>query len=305
VPELPEVESVRRSLEPWVLGRRVLDAALHRRDVLVAPGDPPGGFSRQRGRGGRREPRPAPVGPGDLLGGTTVTAILRRGKQLAIVARADAKHAGGPERVLGVQLGMTGLLEFVPAGRERPRAHVHAEWAFEHGTMVFSDARRFGGLRALPTREALDAHWAALGPDALTISPVDLAEGLRGSRRAVKAALLDQGVLAGVGNIYADEALFLAGLPPGKLAARLRPDEVVRLATAIRTVLGEAVGAGGSTLRDFLDASGSPGSYQDRHRVYGRGGRPCPSCGTTLKQALLAQRTTVWCPRCQPARRRR
>ncbi len=330
VPELPEVETIRRTLAPVLVGRRILAAALLRRDVLIAPGDPRGGFSRQRGATRRDHPasdatrvrpaRPVPVAPVDLLEGCTVTDVLRRGKQLAIVGAGPAGTPGRARepssRALVVQLGMTGALEALAPGAangeharragaaDAASPHVHARWELEPargrpGTMVFIDPRRFGCLRAVPTLADLDALWSSLGPDALEIDGPRLWEALRGSRRPVKAALLDQAVLAGVGNIYADEALFRAGVPPRKLAARLGPRRAADLAAAVRGVLAEAVEARGSTLRDYRDAAGRAGEFQSRHAVYGRGGEACTRCGGVLRSAVVAQRTTVWCPRCQ------
>lgn len=301
MPELPEVESVRRSVEPLIAGRAVLAARLFRRDILVAPGDPAGGFSRQRAaradastKAAAVPLRPKRLRPTDLLAGATILRVDRRGKHLALITRPPDQIA------LGVHLGMTGHLEFIESGRDLPRSHVHASWTFKHGILVFRDPRRFGGLRVFRSLDDLNEHWAALGPDALTITDADLHERLRASDRAIKAALLDQGVLAGVGNIYADEALFAARIHPARLASALKSVEVARLSAAIRSVLADALLAGGSTLRDYTDAHGRPGSYQDAHAVYGRSGEPCTVCGTRLTSAVLAQRTTVWCPQCQP-----
>ncbi|MBX3404997.1 MAG: hypothetical protein KF699_16425 [Phycisphaeraceae bacterium] len=318
MPELPEVETIRRTLAPVLIGRRILAAELLRRDILIAPGDPPGGFSRQRAslrRGSASAPariaRPSRFEPADLLQGCTVTDILRRGKQLAIIAAphraaAPAPRAAAP-RALVVQLGMTGALEALPANIPTPRAavpHTHALWSLEPvrgkaAAIAFIDPRRFGGLRALPTLADLHTLWSALGPDALEIDGPPLWNALRTSRRAIKAALLDQAVLAGVGNIYADEALFRAGISPRTLAAKVRPARCSLLAAAVREVLAEAVAARGSTLRDYRDAAGLAGEFQARHAVYGRAGQPCTRCRGTLRSAAIGQRTTVWCPRCQ------
>lgn len=235
-----------------------------------------------------------------LLRGATVAEIRRHGKQLAIVA-VDG-------RVLVVQLGMTGQFFFVPRGSAmRPRDHVHARWMVagrdgDDGVMLFRDPRRFGGLTTLASVGALQRHWATLGPDALTITADALAVGLAGSRRAVKAALLDQRVLAGVGNIYADEALFGARIHPLRPAGGMRADEVRALAEAVRRVLRRAIKAGGSTLNDYRDANGAEGKFSSRHAVYGRAGTPCVACGSLLRRQVVAQRTTVYCPVCQPER---
>jgi len=211
-------------------------------------------------------------------------------------------------RTLCVHLGMTGQVIYRPLGTPLAKTdHVHAAWELQTkrgaGVLVFRDPRRFGGLWTFPTLESLRAsRWSNLGPDGLVVTGEDLRAGLEGSVRAVKAALLDQEVVAGVGNIYADEALFATGIHPARPARSLKADEVTRLADAIRAILQRAVDAGGSTLRDYVDSDGNPGSAQQLHLVYGRGGEPCTRCGRTLTQTTLAQRTTVHCPNCQPRR---
>lgn len=290
MPELPEVESIRRSLEPRLLGRAVRSATLHRRDVLVLPGDPFGGFARQRGAA--RHTRPRRARGVDLLADADITALHRHGKQLALMASTG--------HVLVVQLGMSGQLFHRAAGERVPdTTHIHATWRFDDGRLIFRDPRRFGGLRALPTTHDLQQLWSTLGPDALTINPDALSASLADAARPLKAALLDQSLIAGVGNIYADEALHLARLSPTRSAAQLSASDTTRLATAIRQVIAHAIEAGGSTLRDYVDANGDPGTYQLSHAVYGRGGQPCTRCGKTLRSTILAQRTTVWCPHCQ------
>ncbi|HVU65106.1 MAG TPA: bifunctional DNA-formamidopyrimidine glycosylase/DNA-(apurinic or apyrimidinic site) lyase [Phycisphaerales bacterium] len=294
MPELPEVESIRLSLEPRLVGRRIVSATLFRRDVLIAPGDPPGGFSRQRTRRARSGAARAAASfePPDLLEGSRVAEIRRRGKQLAII--------GAPGRVLVVQLGMTGHLGFVSPGK-RGQAHVHAEWLLDDGSrLIFRDPRRFGSLRVLRSVDDLEKHWLSIRRDALSITPTALSVELINTRRTVKAALLDQRVIAGVGNIYADEALFAAGLHPAYPTKHLTATQTRRLAFAIRKTLRAAIRKGGSTLRDYADAEGRPGSYKASHRVYGRAGLPCVICHHKLRSCVLAQRTTVWCPSCQP-----
>ena len=289
VPELPEVESVRRSLLPRLVGRAFLTASLRRRDVAIAPGDPPGGFPRNR----RSALRPKAISAADMLAGATITEIERRGKQLALIARSE-------NRALVVQLGMTGHLELAAERQDDKMRHVHARWEFAGGALHFRDPRRFGALRIFRSLDALREHWSTLGPDALSIQDEELAGALAGSDRPIKAALLDQCVLAGVGNIYADEALFLSHVHPRARTCRLRPAQVATLASMIRLVLNRAIEHGGSSIRDYTDGSGRRGSYQDRHGVYGRAGLPCLICHRKLSSGLVAQRTTVWCATCQP-----
>ena len=287
VPELPEVEHLRQTLLPRLLGRTVAKATLHRRDVAVGPGDPPGGFSRQR-----LAVRPTRLSPAQMLGDATVDRIDRRGKLLAVIA-SDG-------RALGVHLGMTGQLLWAPAGGRLPTDHVHATWRLDDGSrLIFRDPRRFGGLWLAKSRDELPP-WQGLGPDALTLDPDAYPEMLARAKRPIKAALLDQGLLAGVGNIYADEALHEAGIHPRELACEVSADRLVRLGRAVRRLLAVAVEAGGSTLRDYRGAEGQAGAFQLQHKVYGRGGQPCLACGHELAVALVGQRTTVWCPGCQP-----
>lgn len=269
MPELPEVETVRRSLVPHMVGRSIAAVTVNRADIIT--GD---------------------AAPRALLRGQRITAIERRGKQIALIADSG--------RAVIVQLGMTGQVLVARAG-EAPPDHVHAVWTLDQGAtrILFRDPRRFGGLTTLPHPQALASAWANLGPDALTIAGDDLWANLRTTRRSIKAALLDQSVLAGVGNIYADESLFMAGVHPKALTHRLPRDRIERLAESIRTVLARAVQAGGTTLRDYVDANGTRGGYLTQHAVYGRHGQPCTACGNTLKKSSVAQRTTTHCPNCQ------
>lgn len=282
MPELPEVESIRRGHEPRLVGACLTRVDLHRGDIVT--GD---------------------ASPHALLEGATIARLDRRGKQLAIIALDG--------RTLVVHLGMSGQLRWQPFDAPAVNHdHVHADWTVTKalggdpsGTLVFRDPRRFGGLRTLADEGALARHWGTLGPDALGITAADLADACRATRRAVKPVLLDQRVLAGVGNIYADESLFAARIHPARAADTLREDEFGHLASSIRSVLARAIDAGGSTLRDYVNADGAPGGFAHLHAVYGRGGKPCRRCSTTLRADVLGQRTTVWCPVCQPRRPRR
>lgn len=301
MPELPEVERVRRSLESRIVGCTVDRVRILRRDVIATPRDPAGGFARNRSaRAAERDTKPTRLTSAAMLGGATIDRLDRRGKRLAIIATDG--------RALDVHLGMTGAVMMLGANDPLPD-HTHILWIL--GTtrgsprvshrMVFRDPRRFGGVWTCASVEDLvSRRWAALGPDALTITAPELGAGLAESRRAIKAALLDQSVLAGVGNIYADEALFLARIHPEADSATLAAPAIEKLAGAIREILGAAVAAGGSTIRDFAMPDGSAGSYQSSHAVYGRAGEPCPGCRReTLVALTVAQRTTTICPRCQ------
>ncbi len=224
MPELPEVECLRRSLIPHVLGKGVVSAILRRSDMLEVAGEENASAAAH------------------LLAGCRVVELRRHGKQLAVVGEKGARR-----RVLVIQLGMTGHVGYLRAGEPLSETkHVHAEWTLESGgRLVFRDPRRFGGLSALGSEAGLAERWGALGPDALTIKGEELVGTLGRSQRAVKAALLDQGVLAGVGNIYADESLFRAGLHPLKPSASIPRAGIMRLAKEVRGVLAAAVRAGG------------------------------------------------------------
>ncbi len=288
MPELPEVECLKRSLEPHLLGRAVLGVRLRRRDIC-----------NSWGLGKRGQMVRTPFQVSALLADDSIVRLERHGKQLALT--------GSSGRVVCIHLGMTGQVLIRPKGQPFPYGdHVHAFWSLDAraGTasqwMVFRDPRRFGRIVALPSEAALrDHHWRLLGPDALTVTADHLARTLADSTRAVKAALLDQRVLAGVGNIYADEALFNSGIAPRARCSRLQRAHWDRLAVGIRTVLTQAIERGGSTLRDYRNADGDRGQAQDTHNVYGRAGLPCLVCGHNLASATVGQRTTVWCPRCQ------
>ena len=274
MPELPEIESLRRSLRPLVGGS--ITAVSVRRDDVVFP-----------------------AGARPLRSGAAVTACHRHGKQL--VLETD-RHG-----CLLVHLGMSGSLRLVGA-REAVETdrHMHVEWAFtladrSRVRLIHRDPRRFGWLEMLPDMEHVRALWRrTLGPDALDLDPAAFGCMLARTARPVKAALLDQALVAGVGNIYADESLFRAGVHPFRRSDRLRPVEIGRLCRAVRSVLSKAVDLGGSTIRDHRTVDGGWGSYQRLHRVYGRGGQPCRRCRTVLVNRKLQQRSTVFCPACQP-----
>ena len=285
MPELPEVERVRMCLDSLLPGRRVIGLHRYRPGVTHAVRTP---ASRGTGRAG------PPATRAELLLGARIVRLERVGKELAI-------HANDG-RTICCHLGMSGqLLSLQPHARMSRTDHVHISWRFDDGSrLVFRDPRRFGGIWAFPTPACLlNTRWSHLGPDAASIRADVLDRRLSHTRRAIKAGLLDQRIVAGIGNIYADESLFVAGLHPLTPANRLGDARTRLLATAIRTVLREAIRSDGSTLRDFVDPLGRPGRTQFTHRVYGRGGVPCLRCGSTLLTTRIAQRMTVFCPVCQ------
>ncbi|MGI9013408.1 MAG: bifunctional DNA-formamidopyrimidine glycosylase/DNA-(apurinic or apyrimidinic site) lyase [Phycisphaerales bacterium] len=277
MPELPEVENVRRSLERLIVGRTVQRVRIGRADIV------------------RRQDDCRSISQALLQGGR-IAQIRRHGKQLAIICDDG--------RSMCVHLGMSGQLRVLGMGERLPDAtHVHIAWLLDRGCgrMVFRDPRRFGGVWTFSSFDELQtARWSSLGPDALPLRAATLKRILAGSTRPIKAALLDQALVAGVGNIYADESLFRAGVLPGRPSASLDDVELARLATSIRNILRVAIGAGGSTLRNYVNPTGGRGSFvDDLAAVYGRGGQPCIVCGQPLQCGAVAQRTTVWCAQCQ------
>lgn len=281
MPELPEVEHLKRTLEPLLIGALIRGVELRRRDVV-----------NRRVRSRRRR-----IASADLLAGCTIARLVRHGKNLAIVSKCG--------RSLCVHLGMSGQMVFVP-GRERmgDSMHVHCVWRVQNdnsgGRLVFRDPRRFGGIWTFDSIKSLrQARFEQLGPDALTITPAPLRAALAHSHRPIKAALLDQSVLAGVGNIYADESLWMARIHPASIASAIPAKRITDLARGIRMVLRASIRLGGSTIGTYLDGNGEAGEFAGSHQVYGRAGEPCGRCGRVLAQVVIAQRTTVFCMKCQ------
>ena len=279
LPELPEIETIRRTIGPLLVGRTLHVAAIGPHDMRAR--------GEGRGSGGSRS---SWIAPRELLDDARIDRLERRGKRLAILA-SDG-------RALVIQLGMSGQLM---TGKEADATHRHVTWGIggRAANIVFRDPRRFGGVTPYRSHAALLEAWdLELGPDGLTVTAEQLTQRLSG-KRAVKAALLDQTVVAGVGNIYADESLHLAGIDPRMRCSRLRRERVAELAESIRTILMRAVTHGGSTLRDYRAGNGARGNAQQLHAVYGRDGEPCMTCRAALRGARLAGRATVWCARCQ------
>ena len=270
MPELPEVETTRAGIEPHVRGQTV-------RTVVV------------------RQPQLRwPVSPelAAVLPGQAIHTVHRRAKYLLF--ETDTGH-------VCLHLGMSGRLRIVPA--DTPVAtHDHLDIVLENDWAIrFNDTRRFGSvfwLEGAPETFSLLAH---LGPEPLG----DAFDGdwlyarSRGKRASVKTFIMDSATVVGVGNIYAQESLFLAGIHPSRPAGRISEARYQRLALAIRSVLAKAIEAGGTTLRDFTSADGQPGYFAQQLLVYGRAGEPCPQCAEPLRGGRHGQRSTVYCPRCQ------
>ena len=269
MPELPEVETTRRGLAPHLEGRRVTGVTLRRPDL--------------------RWPIPPQIAR--CLPGERIDAVRRRAKYLLLDTAVGSAL---------LHLGMSGSLRVLPA-RTPVGPHDHVDLALEGGRVLrFNDPRRFGSLLWQPpgvTHELL----RGLGPDPLSEAfDGDYLFALsRGRRAPVKTFLMDQSVVVGVGNIYAAEALFAAGISPLRAAGRVSRERYAGLAAAVKDILAYAIERGGTTLRDFISPDGEPGYVELERAAYGRGGQPCPRCARPLKQASIGQRATVWCGHCQ------
>ena len=279
MPELPEVETVRRGLSARLTGRRIARVHLARADLRW----------------------PIPSGFAQALTGRRILSFARRGK--TILMRLEAGQTAL------WHLGMSGRLRLSAAGEAPPPArHEHVVLETDDGARLgFVDPRRFGSLDLLATASEADhPRLAALGPEPLDegFTPAVLEVALRGRRTAIKAALMDQRVIAGLGNIYACEALFRAGISPRRSAESVRGARAARLAAAIRATLAEAIAAGGSSLRDWRQTDGALGYFQHVCKVYGRAGEPCERCpGPRACRGIAAivqhGRTSFYCPRTQ------
>jgi len=258
VPELPEVETVVRSLAPHLVGRRIVRAEFTSR--FVTPGD-------RRKLAGR-------------VSGRRIRNVARRGKFILITL---------DEGMLVVHLGMTGQLRLDGDASE----HTYGLIELDDGMLRYQDPRQFGRIEWNPKRIA------KLGPEPLEISLEEFSRRMRARKSRVKPLLLNQQFLAGVGNIYADEALFAAGIHPLAIAPRLSAARAARLHQAIRDVLTLAIEHRGSSISDYVDAAGQRGNFQVLHQVYGREGEPCPNCGTPIRKIVAGGRGTHFCPRCQ------
>lgn len=268
MPELPEVETVRRSLLPLV-GRHAVGGKVYE--------------TRLR--------KPVPRDLPEQLAGDVWTDLQRRGKYLLVRLRSG--------RTLLVHLGMTGQFYVRTGGSER-LAHDHIVLQLDDGQdLVFHDPRRFGVVRLGMEEEFREV--AGIKPDPLDpeMTTAAFQDMLRGRKKPIKNLLMDQGVLSGVGNIYANEALFLAGIRPGRQAGRLSRLEAARLFDTVREVLIAAIALGGSSISDYRDGRGQPGYFQLQLKVYDRAGEPCPKCSEPVKRVVHSGRSTFYCRTCQ------
>jgi formamidopyrimidine-DNA glycosylase len=273
MPELPEVETVLRGLAPHLVGKRLLGARV-------------------------REPRlrwPVPPQLDRQLRGHLIQALERRGKYLLFYLARDAQT-----HCLIAHLGMSGSLRLCPADRP-PEKHDHLDLLLEDGLCLrLRDPRRFSAF-LMSDDPAQHPLLARLGVEPLTddFSGASLHALCRGRKTAIKALLMDAHKIVGIGNIYANEALFHAGIPPTLAAGRLSRPRCEQLVAAIKGTLRQAIAAGGSSLRDFVDGHGRPGYFQQTYFVYGRTGAPCRICGNPIHQLVQGGRTSFFCPVCQ------
>ena len=276
MPELPEVETVARGLALRLVGRRVTLVRLNRADLRTK----------------------LPDGLAALLTGRRVERIARRAKYLLFHLDNGA--------VMLAHLGMSGRMVLASDDSGSDQAHDHVVIGFDDGTVLrFNDARRFGMIDFAPSVDAMAQHprLARLGPEPLgnEFNGPALAAALAGKATPIKAALLDQTVVAGLGNIYVCESLYWAGLSPRRLAGTIKGPRAERLATAIRDVLERAIAAGGSSLRDYVQASGELGYFQHHFAVYGKEGEPCPGCDCRvfIRRIVQSGRSTFYCAKRQ------
>jgi formamidopyrimidine-DNA glycosylase len=274
LPELPEVETTRRGIAPYLIGRRVVGVTLRRPDL--------------------RWPIPAAIS--ELLPGQRIEAVERRAKYLLLHTQAGSAL---------LHLGMSGVLRVLPPDAPVGK-HDHVDIALERTStqagriLRFTDPRRFGCLLWQAPGE-IHSLLANLGPEPLTDAfDGDLLWHLsRGRKAAVKLFLMDNAVVVGMGNIYASEALFAAGIDPRRAAGSISRARYARLASEVKRILAWAIERGGTTLRDFINPDGAPGYFFRELNVYGRAGEACQVCGTAIRQVSLGQRSTFWCPHCQ------
>jgi formamidopyrimidine-DNA glycosylase len=263
VPELPEVETIVRSIAPRVVGQTILHVEV---------------FSRRVTRGDFAETVAG-------LTGAVIQAIHRRGKQIFCELNRG---------VLYIHLGMTGKLLW----NATPGKYTRAIFQFDSGALLYDDVRQFGRVEFFPE---MPAFLKRVGPDALAIGFAEFFERLQHHRGHIKPLLLNQSFIGGVGNIYADESLFAARIHPRAQASRLSRKRAQELHEKLVEILQLAIQHRGSSISDYVDAAGARGDFQLRHNVYGRAGQPCPRCSRAVRRIVLGQRGTHYCPRCQRA----
>ncbi|MGB6469287.1 MAG: bifunctional DNA-formamidopyrimidine glycosylase/DNA-(apurinic or apyrimidinic site) lyase [Candidatus Acidiferrales bacterium] len=282
MPELPEVETVARGLQAALPGRRIVEVRLGKTDFI----DDPAALEAE-------------------LPGRWVERVRRYGKFLLVEFAAGGEADGGARTngktaslALMIHLGMTGQVT-VCAGGAPVAPHTHAFLALDDGREVrYTDIRRFGRICLLDERNR-EEFLEPFGLDPLEASEAEFRAAISGRRARVKALLLDQSVLRGIGNIYADESLWRARIHPKRIGANLKGAEIARLYRAVQAILKEAIRLRGSSISDYVGADGSRGEFQLRHRVYQRTGKKCARCGGVIRRAIVAGRSSHFCPTCQ------
>lgn len=271
MPELPEVETTRRGIAPHLIGRTVVAVILRAEKLRL----------------------PLSAALGEQLAGQRIEGVMRRGKYLLLLLA---------EGTLLIHLGMTGHLRLAAADTP-PGKHDHFELILDDGSLLrLNDPRKFGTVLWLDGDPYRHSLLAGLGPEPLEeeFSPAYLQQICRNRRLTVKQLLMNSRLVVGVGNIYANEALFRAGIAPSRPACSLVTGDCDRLTAAVKAVLAEAILLGGTTLQDYLNSAGKPGYFRLELKVYGREGQLCMVCSTPLRQSRLGGRATCWCPSCQP-----
>jgi formamidopyrimidine-DNA glycosylase len=277
MPELPEVETVARGLREALPGRRILAVRLGKTDFI----DDPAAMELH-------------------LPGTTVVRIRRLGKNLVV----DLQGGDGKAENLSllIHLGMTGQIAIISPDAPVPK-HTHVFLSLDDGRELrYTDVRRFGRM-AILTDDDHERELGGLGLEPLEISLAEFRARIGSRKTQIKALLLNQSVMRGIGNIYADESLWRAKIHPRKMGSRLTGEELKRLHRAIQDILREAIRLRGSSISDYVDSDGRKGKFQLRHRVYQRDGKKCSRCGSVIRHAIVAGRSSHFCPRCQPAPR--
>jgi formamidopyrimidine-DNA glycosylase len=280
MPELPEVETVARGLQLTLPGRRIISVTLGKTDFI----DDPAALEEH-------------------LPGRSIEKIERYGKFMLLrLSAVENVNGGGKPASLLVHLGMTGNL--APNAAAVPHEkHTHVILLLDDGRELrYTDARRFGRIAFLP-EGSLERELQPFGADPLEIKEEEFVQRIRSRRARIKALLLDQAVLRGVGNIYADESLWRAKIHPARLGALITGKQAAALRRVLQEILRKAIAMRGSSISDFLDATGEPGEYQRHHRAYGREGKACYRCGSFIRRAIVAGRSSYFCPKCQPSPR--
>jgi formamidopyrimidine-DNA glycosylase len=296
MPELPEVETVARGLRQTILGRRILSIRLGKTDFIDDPA------ALEQHLPGRRIDAVERYGKFMLLRLSETQSGSPLAAEVEAVASTAATASATPS--LLVHLGMTGQLAPTPAAKPHEK-HTHVWMTLDDGRELrYTDPRRFGRMAYIAAASLAD-ELISFGADPLEVSAEEFATRIRSRRARIKALLLDQSVLRGIGNIYADESLWRAKIHPARLGAQLSLAQLAMLRKALQEILRKAIVMRGSSISDFLDADGEPGEYQRHHRAYGREGKRCYRCKTPIRRTIVAGRSSYFCPKCQPAPRAR